>query len=266
MIVEAQKHDRQQIIDILSRDICQNPYLYIDILSFGISGDNIFTWKIIQGQNIVGVIYKYYNSLQLFVDSSTLSRADCNDIAQLIINGDYQMITGRADAIRDLQSILTDSYSSYYGMIMTFNHTIHEPLNNHVVMASIDDLYGAAKLVCSDKNIGGHYTVEQLSNQFYERMLNHDCINLVYKDEDEIVCHAGTYASVGCYAIIGGIITSSSHRGKGLARETTLKLIKLLQSQNKLPIIFCYEPNLFDWYAKLGFEVKTNCGKLEKIR
>lgn len=251
-------------MNMVLKDMYQNPYIFIDATSWGFSGENIQTWEVIDN-HLIGIVYRYYNSLQLFF-SEPLNDEICIELAQFIRNGRYEMISGKSEIIECVYKYLYEEYDSMYGCIMGFEGTLPQNLCKNVQVATISDLSQAAKLVCSDANIGAHYTVPQLTKQFEERMNYSGCINVVYKDKDKVVSHAATYADMEQFAIIGGIVTDSAYRGRGLAKHTTNFLVSILQKNNKLPIVYCYEQGLYNWYNRLGFQIKTNCGKLEKKR
>lgn len=264
MITEIQDHEQKEILKLLSFDKYQNPYLYIDTITFGFVNGKIRTW-VIKDENIKGVIYQYHNSLQLF-ECDAFSEDDYSKLARFVMDGKYEMATGKEDIINGLQKYLQDEYISAIGVIMGADIKIQKPIDCNISIATIEDLSHASMLVCSDGNIGGHYSVEQLTSQYTDRMMNSGCINVVYKINNTIVGHAATYADMQSFAIIGGIISSPNYRGEGIASKLTKYITSLVQEQNKLPLIYCYEPYLYGWYEHLGFKIITNCGKLEKIR
>lgn len=264
MITLISKEEQKEILGILSNDIYQNPYLYIDTLTFGFDGNNIKTWKIVDNE-IVGIIYQYYDSLQLFVVDQMSD--DCYKcLADFIESNGFEMATGSSLVIEKLASYLYSGYTSNHGYIMSFEQKMKKPSGLDIQLCSVNDLHEAAELVCSDDNIGGHYNVETLTQQFISRMQNSGCVNVVYKVDGKIVCHVATYADMKEFAIIGGVITHSNYRGRGIGTAVIQYVVYLLQSQDKLPILYCYEPHLFGSYQRIGFTIKTSCGKLIRKR
>ena len=263
MIEQICDCDKSYIFDLLLKDKYQNPYMYIDTLVYGFQNENVKAWKVFDSGAVL-VIYKYYDSLQLF-SNSTLSDSVSSEVAAFIHRERYEMVTGKADIIESISNYL-DDYDTSIGCIMSYDEKKPSITDINIKVATIPELEQAASLVCSDKNSGGHYTISQLTKQFVERKLHYGCTNVIYKQSGEILCHAATYAETDSFAIIGGIITDLRYRGRGLAGITTKYLVSKLLQQEKKPLIYCYDKHLEEWYVNLGFSVITKCGKLERKR
>ena len=249
----------ERVGELLSLHRTQNPYLYIDTKTFGFGSDNIDTWVIEQGGDTVGVIYRYYNSLQLCVFDADM---DVSEIAEFMRSGEYSMASGTADVVRKVASIL-DNYSAHTGVIMEAELE-DTSLSGATELASVSDCHKIAELICSDDDIGGHYSVPLLEKQLAERMTDWNCINVILKSDGKIVCHMATYADCDELCVLGGLITESEHRGHGYGRIVLTDLAKHVAADGKIPLLYCYDENTIAWYKRLGWKLVTECGKLER--
>ena len=232
-----------------------NPYLYIDYNYLWKKNTNCDVWVIEKDNNIVGVILKYCNTLQMIGSC----KIDSKEISDFVDNNQFKMITGPSLVI-DL--IKSNKYKKTEGYIMKVDETIS--IEKHLFnQVEFDDFKEIAELICSDLEIGGHYNVDELESQLKNRFLNENCRNFVYKLNGEIVSHCATYAECADFAIIGGVITKDNYRGKGYAKNGVVELVNELIKDNKLPLLYVYKNNVKKWYELIGFKKIINCSKLE---
>lgn len=261
MIQKIKPEQYREILEILRNAYFKNPYLYIDAVSFGFRGENIQTHIFYDNGEMAAVIYKYYNSLQICAVKENIS---VSEIALFIKERNFDMISGNGMIIRSLEQELMDFYTAHFGSIMIFPKERKEKQTGNAVMACYDDCGEIARLICSDEDIGGHYEPEVLQKQLEERMLHFGCKNVIIKEDEKIVAHAATYADCSDFAIIGGVITSPDCRGKGYGAQVVAFLTEQLLLEGKNPLLYCYEPKTVKWYEKNGWEICTQCGKLER--
>lgn len=237
----------------------QNPYLYIDALSFGFEGENIETHILYDNLKPIAVLYRYYTSLQICTFYKNISVLE---IADFIKAGNFQMVSGDAEIIKAVGEICED-YDAYFGYIMLFDGETNIETSS-VTNAVSEDCFDIARLICSDESIGGHYSPNVLEKQLRERMLYWNCKNVIIKQGDGIAAHAATYAECSDFSIIGGVITDTNYRGKGYGRQIVDFLVQKIIAENKKPILYCYDAKTVKWYEKGGWKVYCRCGKLEQ--
>ena len=109
------------------------------------------------------------------------------------------------------------------------------------VLAQDADYDEIVNLILLDENIGGHYSFEQLKEQFIDRKNNMNCKNIIIKDNNKVICHAATYADSKLISVIGGVITDKAYRGLGLGKIivndlTNLKTLVTLKTLSTLII------------------------------
>ena len=260
MIEKIRQEQYSQVLDILKKSYFKNPYLYIDAVSFGFSGENIETYLFYENDEIAVVIYRYYNSLQI---CALIEEVSVFEIVEFIKNGNFDMISGNAYIIKSLEVGLKEFYTAHFGSIMMFNKRKGLEQTGNQIMAEPKDCAEIARLICTDQAIGGHYSPDVLQKQLEERMLHFGCKNAIIKEHGKIVAHAATYADCNEFAIIGGVITDLQCRGKGYGGSVVAFLTKQLLIEDKSPLLYCYESKTVKWYEKNGWEICAQCGKLE---
>ena len=211
------------------------------------------------------MLYQYYNSLQIcFFANDIKKQADI--IAEFIKQKNYEMVSGRADIITCIAPKLP-MYISSFGEILSKSPKIeNRSYDIKAEIATAEDCNEIAQLICSDQNIGGHYTVENLEKQLRNRMHRWDCINMIIRMEGKIVSHMATYANCDEFAVLGGLVTERTHRGKGYGRQIISELTQKVTRDGKRPILYCYDKNTIRWYNSMNWKTVMHCGKLEKRR
>lgn len=253
-----------EILKKIKQDIFQNVYLYIDTKEYGFFYDDKIETLVIEEDNqICIIVYRYYNSIQLFKIKDVCENSYVQ-IAEYILKNSISMISGETEIVDKIIKNLPDSFKMFEGSILTYEKSIMSK-PEILSLAENKDVYEIAELICSDYNIGGHYSVEMLCDQLIDRMDNHNCRNLIVKKDSVIISHMGTYAEYDDIAVMGGLITLPKFRGQGYGSKVLFGLAKMVMDEGKIPIIYCYRDSLKEWYIKQGWIVKAQCAKIENI-
>lgn len=261
MIRKCCVEDIEYLKGIIKKDIFQNVYLYIDTSTYGFENQDIQTWIISDSEADTVIVYKYYNSLQIFGISDP-SDENIREICFLIEKNDSQMLSGSVELIRKISCLISE-WKKTEGIIMKAGQEAAK-VDSEVCKASADECYEIASLICADEGIGGHYSVALLEEQLQDRMKNWHCQNFVLKENGTIVAHMGTYADVEGLAVLGGLVTAPAARGQGYGKRVLQSLTAQVIKEQKVPVLYCYEQNVMDWYRHLGWTQVYKCAKLER--
>lgn len=264
MIKKVLKEDEELLNKIISNDIFQNVYIYIDTQIYGYNGDNISTFILCNDGKIKAILFQYYDSLQLF-QCEEINNQDLNEIVNHIKKYKFSMISGEVKFINTIFKEISDIYEVHTGIVMK-KDTGSDKSSGRSVLAQDADYDEIVNLILLDENIGGHYSFEQLKEQFIDRKNNMNCKNIIIKDNNKVICHAATYADSKLISVIGGVITDKAYRGLGLGKIIVNDLTNLIQQENKIPVLYCYDKNTIQWYEKQGFKKINTSSKLELIK
>lgn len=259
MINIASESDKIDIIKELKKDILNNVYMYIDIITYGLNNDFMKVWIHRYNKEIKKIVLKYYNSFQIYVAEG---EQDYTDIISLILEYKPAMISGKEDIIENLYSRTNELYEDTYGVILTQPYVKITESNLYPTLAEKRDLEEIAKLICNDKGIGGHYKPIDLMTQFISRYEDRTGRNYIIKDNPKIIAHYATYAEAEGIAVMGGLIVSEAYRGKGYARLLHTYLSNILIEEGRKPVLFCHEENVLKMYLNLGAKIHSSYGKL----
>lgn len=256
MIRIAEEKDKEMILEVMKKNMVENIYLYIDILIYGLNNENLKVWINMEEFTIKQIVLKYYNSFQIYSNIGSYS-----DIVNLIFKYKPMMISGTKDIIKEIHRNVKGYYNVSYGIVLEQEQSQLLNIKELPTRALLDDMEKIADLICSDKNIGGHYSKATLNHQLSERLQDKMGRNYIIKKEEKIVAHYATYAETVDVAVMGGLIVDSSSRGKGYARILHKYLANELLNEEKRVFLFCDE-ELVKMYLTLGAKVCGEYGKL----
>lgn len=259
-------NDIKQIDLIIKADILQNPYLYIDLQVYGYCyKDYITTWIVEESNEIHAILYQYYNTLQVFC-LNRLKPEESKEICAYILKNKFVMISGSAEAMEEVFCHAAPYYRKSHGYILAKEDCgLQKNMKNKAYIATEADCHEIAELICSQENIGAHYTIDVLEEQLVDRMKNRGCKNVIIRKDNRIVSHMGVYADGRKIAVLGGLVTHPDYRGAGYGPIVLDNLAGLVISEGKKPILFCYEDKLIKWYRRQGWKIKTECAKLVRV-
>lgn len=256
MIRKATDADRGLLLTVLKEHIIDNIYLYVDVLVLGLNKDYMKVWINDGKKHIDQVVLKYYESFQIFSKSKSISA-----IVQLVEQYKPTMISGEKKLIKDLHSIIKDKYKTSYGYVLEQKSIIDYVSQGNIKVAKLNDMEEVASLICTDKNIGSHYTKENLTQQLSSRLQESMGRNYVIKDGSKIIAHYATYAETENVAVLGGLIVDPEYRGLGYAKLLHTSLSNDLIKEGKRVFLFCQE-YVLNLYLKLGSKVVGKYGKM----
>lgn len=259
MMIRATNADKTQVLEKLRINILDNVYLYIDILMYGFDHEFSSVWIQRDQGDVKYIVLKYYNSFQLYATEDAL---DYSEITALIMEYKPAMISGRADLIRSISSMVKEFYGETYGVVLSQPHTGSKYSDVFPEKPKEEDMEEVANLVCSDRGIGGHYNPLELMEQFIRRQNDKTGRNYIIRKDGRIVAHEATYAETPDIAVMSGLIVAPAYRGNGYARLLHCFLSDLLISENKTAVLFCHEEDVLKMHLKLGAVVRGEYGKL----
>ncbi|WP_022765822.1 hypothetical protein [Butyrivibrio sp. XPD2006] len=247
---KASEKDYDRVIKYLSSAISECLYLYIDIKQYRFENSNIGVWIEEKNGKIEFVSMKYYDSFQLYCKGLP-DQHIIDDVANLISLNPVSMIEGRKDIIEFLCKIVP-GYETSYGVIYQIDDEgYYENNSEDVTVASEDDAYDIANLICSNKDIGGYYSVDGLAKQLADRIRSGVGRSIIIKRDGKVCAHIATYAEADDVAVISGLIVHS----KGGKSDDYLKirsyLVKLLREENKKAYGYVNADRLIKFHDKI---------------
>lgn len=262
IIINCNESDLDDIFKYIGDDYGKCLYIYIDLKKYGLNDDNFNVWIQYNNQNeICAIISEYYKGFQIYSKQYDLI---ASEIADFLKELNPNVIFGMKKTIDQIKGFLPD-YLEEVGFVGKLGE-INFPINDEVYSASLSEIGEIVELVVLDENMGKPYGYDILYNQYYSRKVDNFGRNFILRDKttNELVSHAGTNAEISELAVLGGVITAVSHRGKGFSKSTLSTLCNVLKSENKEVFSFYYVPIAKKMHNSLGFKEIGEWAKLKK--
>ena len=255
------ERDLPDVLELLRADIPNCFYLYVDVARYGLSHPDMRLWLERREGNIVSVVMKYFDSMQVYA----LPGADMPAIATQITTEGVPIVTGTAEVCDSLASLLDGNYKLSHGWTFEVDHFRPFLSPDPIEEARDDELKECAALVCMDEGIGGYYDPVSLARQFAERRRENMGRNYVIRKEGRIIAHIATYAEFENLAVSSGLIVHPEWRTQPYGTWLESYLINTLLKENKRVFSFLRAEKRVKYYKALGIRKCWLNGKLTNI-
>lgn len=253
----AEEKDRERILKYLRKGLQDCVYLYIDIMNYGIATENMKVWFAETDGAISLVVMKYYDSFQIYSSEDTF---DAEAVVTLLKEYPVAMVSGKKSMIEQLESRCPD-YEITYGVVFLMDR--YRQMNSPVRIAEATeaDAPEIAGLICTDKDIGGHYTPKVLAAQLAERINTRTGRSYIIREEGKIVAHSATYAEADGIAVVGGTIIAEEYRNNNYYILLSSYMLQQLANEEKKAYTFSLSEKMIHYHGRLH----TKCGEYGKM-
>ena len=253
----AGEKDKERILQYLQKNLQDCVYLYIDIMNYGTCTDNIRVWFQEEADEICLVVMKYYDSFQIY---SREKLFDAEAVKALVDDYPVSMISGRKDMIEKIAGLCPE-YEDTYGVVFLMDQyrAMQSPIE--ICEATEQETSEIAELICSDSEIGGHYTPENLANQLAERIRTCTGRSYIIRDNGKIIAHSATYAEAEGIAVVGGTIIAPEYRNGNYYMLLSNFMLQQLATEGKRAYTFSLSRKMIHYHERLH----TRCGEYGKL-
>lgn len=261
----AREQDRDAILEYLKKAIAECIYIYIDILNYGVTSENMTVWLLERDGQIELVVMKYYDSFQIY---SHRRNVDIGQVLALLQEHPVTMISARRDIIEQLEEACT-GYEAAYGAVFDVSRArkvfgaIREKAScvPEVTEAVEEDAAEIAKLLCSDEAFRVNYREDDLTRQFAERIRTRTGRSVIIRMDGRIVAHNATFAEAEGVAVVSGLVIRPEYRGLGCYEALVSYLGGQLVREGKTPYAFAISNKTVRYHRA----VYTECGEYGKL-
>lgn len=253
----AEEKDKGRILEYLRRGLQDCVYLYIDIMNYGIATENMKVWFAEETGRISLVVMKYYDSFQIYSESDDY---DVSAVKKILEQYPVAMVSGKKTMIEQLAAVCP-RYESTYGVVFVMDkyRKMNPPVE--IIRATERDAREIAELICSDDEIGGHYTVDNLTAQLEERIRTKTGRSYIIRQDGRIVAHSATYAEAEGIAVVGGTIIDNEYRDQNYYLLLSNYMLQELDEESKVAYTFSLSDKMIQYHNRMH----TKCGEYGKL-
>lgn len=259
-MIYIEKNNMDEILNYIGNEYNKSPYLYIDLIKYGFSNNNVTTYiqRNEKNDSIQCVVLCYYTGMHIFSKNLDFN---IDEIVNLIKETKPAIVCAEKEIILKLSDKLKN-YSNKFGYVRELKKENNIDYIHKVTKATIDDIKDVARLLNADEDLGKSYKDDELYMQLIERNKDGFSRNYVIKENNKVISHAASSGETEKVAMLSGVITDPKYRGMGYAYEVTSKLCSDLLNEGKRVYLINYTYESTKLYDKIGFEISVEFGKL----
>jgi len=250
--------DIDNAVAYIGDDFKSTPYLYVNLIKYGLGTDNVHCFLDINDAGIIeGIYLLYYDCIHFY--TKDVETYPVERLVEFINNNEHKVLM--------LQGPIGDriekDFPTYYS---ERNHVIDmdkiglEEREYRSEIALREDISEIVDLLMSDAEYVDVYNRKVLSDQLHDRFDDGFSRFFVVKMDGKVVATCSTYGEVPGFALVGGTIVHPEYRRRGLAGDVENYACYILEKENKSRVGFVNyhnEPSLA-LHEKLGaFSVAT---------
>lgn len=257
----ASEDDLKAVLKRMEVDIGNCLYLYIDIMKYGLTNQNMKVWLDKREGESSLIVMKYYNSMQVYAWKDDWS---LEELSQLIEKEAVKMISAPKKIIECLmqQDACKGIYEAAYGNVFLFSDYREIVCGDIIVPIAVDRAEEAAQLMCMDEAFAENYQVDDLASQLKERIETGMGRSYgIYKD-GKMIAHIATFAEESMIAVTSGLIVHPDYRGFPYGTVIESYLVNQLQKEGFRVFTFVNEKKRIKWMRALMCE---ECGEYGKL-
>lgn len=261
------KKELQSILEIISRYIDENIYLYINLYNYinktDTRDENVEVFIDNNNTDTPMVALRYYSALHLF-SPEPVNNIDC--FLKLIQSLKTQVIF----ASNKLGNELYKSISNYYDRTIYNNYKLPAKCGvfyEEVKELTISQIDKAVDFLLKDPTYMQSYlSREDLHQQLYSRLQSKTGRYFAIFENDEIIALEGTNGETDTVAVTGSLLVSKEHRGRGLASKIVFGVrYHICQKEKKRVYGLITESSIIHLIEKLGGKSVATIQKFHRI-
>ena len=219
MIARVSKPEEiTEIINYLGENYKATPYLYANVIKFGLGTDKVFTWiDRTEINQIAGVYLLYYDCLHFYtneIDSYPIQK-----LLEFIQTHDHKVIMLQGKVGDRVDAYLSEDYYSERNHVIDMDKVGLEEQEFRSEISTREDIEQIADLLLADAEYTNVYNRQVLLEQMYDRYDNQFSRYFVVKMDNKIVASCHTYGEVPGFAMVGAVIVHPDYRRRGLASD-----------------------------------------------
>jgi len=256
MLGRATERDRERLLDYLRREPEYNLFIIGDILNFGFDSDVVEFFLAERSGDVEAVVMRYRDSFIPYTHDASVDLGGLAGTIDTFINrGGRWMIQGKTDVIGRVRELVSRPPVRERDLFFCRCRRLHAevPLDqlSRVRIATPDDARDVGGLLTSTPEFN-RTDYAHLRGEIEERKTT---ISLIRDPQSgRVVSTAAWVSESDGAAMIIGVATLPSERGKGYASACVARLVEELANEGKSACLFFDNPAAGRIYRRLGFE------------
>ena len=234
------------------------PYLYVNIIKYGLGTDKVFSWvDCNESGEIEGVYLLYYDCIHFYTND--VKNYPIQRLLNFIHQTNHKVIMLQGEIGDRINNELV-SYYSERNHVIDMDKVGVEEKEYKSEIAKREDISEIVDLLMADPEYVNVYDRKVLNDQLLDRYDGDFSRYFVVKMDGKVVATCSTYGEVQGFALVGGVIVHPEYRRRGLAGDVENYACHVLSKENRSRVGFVNVHNTASLalHEKLGaFSIAT---------
>lgn len=239
------------------------PYLYVNVIKYGLGTENIFTWMDRNNENKIEGIYQlYYDCIHFFTNDIISYPVEI--LLNFLKENDHKVIFLNENIGKQIEDKLLNNYSYAINYIMNLDHVGNGEISeNSCEIGKREDIPQIADLLMSDREFYTVYDHKVLLRQLFDRFDSNFSRFFIIRNNNTIIASCSTKGEIDNFAILGGYIVHPDYRRQGLAEKIVNFACHTLENEGKNRVSFVNSMNVksLSLHKKMGADVVSTIAK-----
>ncbi len=246
MLIIQTTSDIDKVLHYVKEEPILNLFIIGDIEAFGLDVDFQDVWLQYENYQITSCLLRYNENFVFYAKSDF----EIEEVVEKIKEYPVNVINGSDHCVSKLIPYFSnfEINKDYLCELKELNEV---EVDISYQIATIGDVPAVYNLI---KTIKEFSTTKTYLTSTANSIKNKASRLYYYKQNGKVVSTVRTACETSVSAMIGGVATDISYRGKGYARQLVYVLCKQLLSEGKKPCLFFDNPTAGRIYHELGFE------------
>ena len=219
------------VLNYIGDDYKTVPYLYVNLIKYGLGTNNVETWVDYQTSDIIKAVYLvYYDCIHIFTKET--KSYNISNFINFIREKKHNVIITQEIIGDRLSPVLQENYWIEKNHVVDMSSVGLIDKKYHGEIAEKKDIVEIADLLIADSEFSNVYERQRLIDQLIERFEDGFSRYFVIKKDNKIIAAYNTSGEVPGFAIVNGLIVHPQYRHKGYASEIVNFACNTLEKEN----------------------------------
>ena len=253
MLLRVTKQEEiQEIVSYIGTNYKKTPYLYVNVIKYGLGTDNVHTWIDRNGcGQIDGVYLLYYDCIHFYTNN--IKSYPTDRIMKFIQNTEHRVLMLQGE-IGDILDKELPNYYSERNYVINMDRIGLASQDYLSEIAGKDDISEIVDLLMADPEYVNVYDRITLSKQMHDRYEGGFSRYFIVRLDNKIVATCSTYGEVPGFALVGGVIVHPDYRRRGLAGDVEKFACHILEKEgiSRVGFVNYHNKGSLSLHEKLG--------------
>ena len=220
-----------EIVNYLGDNYKATPYVYTNVIKYGLGADKVFTWiDRSEDNNILGIYLLYYDCLHFYTND--IDTYPVQKLMEFIKTHAHKVIMLQGGIGDRIDAFLSEDYYSERNHVIDMDKVGLADQEYRSEIGTREDIEQIANLLMADAEYINVYDRQTLLEQMLDRYDNNFSRFFVVKMDDKVVASCHTYGEVPGFAMVGAVIVHPDYRRRGLASDVENFACHILEKDN----------------------------------